>query len=520
MPPWLEQACNEKGVEFLDIRLSPLQFGRDLYIALRCSSLGLYRRIARHAVLPEEIRLEASILAANMRLHQQRMVNERGYRFESLDNSLVFVGQPPYDLSLLSAEGQFLRCNDFVERLRELCEGKNLYYKAHPSAGDYAEDERSELEKIVGKRFIPCQQNAYQILSTYDDAELVGISASLLQEAPWFDKCSHILFQPAVPLVNSGEEALEAYQQVHFQTFLSPSFWHQIFTPERTAPRLASLPVLLHHHARQTLDLWQEYSKVITWERPLQQESFARSGGAALRQRVNDLENAAAVHLPFRSEGIRRLKNSKLGQTAYVLGAGPSLNELDVRALLAAESFWCNRAYELEQLYPGLRFEPKYYVVSDPYVYEKHSGSIMDVRAGTKFFRGDVYRLATQKFPDELSNQAVVPFQMKNSPCMDEGYFSEDPALFVYRGFTVVLDAIQLAFYMGYERVYVGGVDLDYTQPYFFGETVKGNMPIRRAQKSFEIARQRFERQGRTLAKITRSPNLPLQYVSSSVLVV
>lgn len=517
IPPWLVRACTERGVGFLDIRPSPLRFGRDLYIALRCSDAELFRRIGAHVVIEEEIRLEASLLGANVRLHQRRMEDEQNYRFDDLDGALLFVGQAPYDASLLAPDGRSLRCSDFAERLQQLSKGRRLLHKAHPFALAFAQEERPALERITGQPVIPCQLSAYQILSTHDDIELVGISSGMLQEAPWFDKRSHVLFQPFVPLVAAGELTGDTYQQLHFQAFLSPAFWHQVLAPERPAPRFVALPTLAHHHARETLDQWWDYSKVITWERSLPYETFVRNGGAVLMQRVSELENASAVHLPLRSEGIERLKDSKLGQAAYVLGAGPSLNELDISSLLGRESFWCNRAYELERLAPGLRFIPKYYLVSDPLIFEKYAEGIMAVQATTKLFRGDVYRLASLKYPGEVERQGIIPFQMKNSPCMDEGYFSDDPSLFIYRGYTVVLDAIQLAFYMGYERVYVGGVDLDYSQPYFFGETIQGNMPTQRARSAFMVAKQHFEKNGRVLAKITHSPNLPLDYVEISV---
>jgi hypothetical protein len=290
MPPWLTQACIERGVDFIDMRPSPLRFGRDLYVALRCSNAELFRRIAAHVVMGEEVRLEASLLAANVRLHQRRLEGERNYRFQNLDGCLLFVGQAPYDASLLAPDGRSLRCSDFTEHLRQLCKGRRLLHKAHPFALEFGSEERGALEWITGQAVTPCQQSAYQILSTHDDVELVGISSGMLQEASWFNKRTHVLFQPFVPLATSDVFTSDAYQQIHFQAFISPSFWHQVLAPEREAPRLASLPSLSHHHARETLDQWWDYSKVITWERSLPYEAFMRNGGAELHRKIDILE--------------------------------------------------------------------------------------------------------------------------------------------------------------------------------------------------------------------------------------
>lgn len=213
-------------------------------------------------------------------------------------------------------------------------------------------------------------------------------------------------------------------------------------------------------------------------------------------------------------EKIRSLKNSKKGKTAYILGNGPSLNDLDVRTLLQKESFWCNRAWELTRKYPDLHFAPKYYFVADPQAFDQYPEDIMAVPAGIKFLRADVEQKARIAHAESLDRQNVITFPLTESPYMDEGYFSHDPAHAIFRGFTVVLNAAQFAFYMGYEKVLIGGVDLDYSQPYFFGERSAGDMPVDRAAESFRVARHFFEQHGRLLAKITASPKLPLEYVN------
>ena len=295
IPHWLARACTERGVEFLDLRLSPLRFGRDLYMALRCTSEILFDQIAAHSVCEEELRLEAALLGANVRMHRERLENERGFTFESLDGALLFVGQAPYDASLLAPDGRSLRCTDFADELRELCRGRRLLHKGHPFAPEFAQEECEALQYISGQASQPSQQNAYQILSCEDDVVLAGISSGMLQEAGRFDKTAHLLYQPFVPLAHPDEAATpNAYQQIHFQKLLSPAFWHQVLAPERPAPHLARLPPVAHNHARETFDHWWDYSKVMTWERAFPHEAFMRGGGAALRQRIEALESQLA----------------------------------------------------------------------------------------------------------------------------------------------------------------------------------------------------------------------------------
>ncbi|MDR0736389.1 MAG: hypothetical protein LBF51_06100 [Zoogloeaceae bacterium] len=60
---------------------------------------------------------------------------------------------------------------------------------------------------------------------------------------------------------------------------------------------------------------------------------------------------------------------------------------------------------------------------------------------------------AAAGYPEELAQMDnIVPYQYQEHAMMDEGDFAEDPSSIV-QGFTVLLDAVQLAFYMGYDRV-------------------------------------------------------------------
>src|SRR5262249_47172593 len=90
---------------------------------------------------------------------------------------------------------------------------------------------------------------------------------------------------------------------------------------------------------------------------------------------------------------------------------------------------------------------------------------------------------------------------------MDEGFFAEDATTGVYRGFTVLLDAAQIAFMMGCREVYVIGCDLDYHQAetHVYGtgpiEQQRLNvMPIPKVLAAMAVAARFFERHGRVFA--------------------
>jgi hypothetical protein len=294
MPPWLERACDQHGVSYLEMRASPLRFGRDLYVAVRTNRDDVARRLHERRVTDDELRLEAGLLRANVQMHRRLLESEGRHVFEDLDGVLLFIGQAPYDASLLAEHGHPCRADDFADRIVDACRGRRLMHKVHPFATQHADEQRGLLARITGQQPGACQQNAYQILSGDDAVTLIGISSGLLQEARWFDKDAVMLHRPYVDLMPFADGGGGAFQQVHFHHLLSPAFWHQLLAPAGPAPALAALPPLPHHHARETLDQWWDYSKVLTWERSLPYEAFVRSGGALLQQRVRALEGRLA----------------------------------------------------------------------------------------------------------------------------------------------------------------------------------------------------------------------------------
>lgn len=301
MPPWLSRLCERRGIAFLDIQCSPLKFGRDLYIAIRTGVAEYQARIAEARVRDEEIRLEAGTLIASIRMQQARFDAEGRYPLE-LDGSLIFIGQAPFDSSVVGDDGRPLRCGDYAERVLALSKNRRLLYKPHPMAPWFADEERRALEAIAGKNVPVCLHNAYQILCTADVVELAAISSGLLQEASYFGKRAHMLFRPRVPLAAPGYSAdRSTFQQVHFDDFVSPGFWHRLLTPGREPPIVNKLPAKQANQMRETVDFWWDYAKVMTWQRTLWLEAFERSGGGLLRSRIENLEKAA-----WPADGVQR----------------------------------------------------------------------------------------------------------------------------------------------------------------------------------------------------------------------
>jgi hypothetical protein len=113
---------------------------------------------------------------------------------------------------------------------------------------------------------------------------------------------------------------------------------------------------------------------------------------------------------------------------------------------------------------------------------------------GTRFYRQDVDALIDDRHASLQGR--VIPLAHHNSPGMDEGFFCTNLKQGLRRGYTVVLDAVQIAFYMGFTEVVISGCDLSYRgeQTHFYGtgayeRSRTNDMPVERVKKAFQIAR-------------------------------
>lgn len=150
---------------------------------------------------------------------------------------------------------------------------------------------------------------------------------------------------------------------------------------------------------------------------------------------------------------IKDFENIHAGEEAWIVGNGPSLNKMDLRFLNDKVNFCMNRIYLGEEKFG---FTPKYYTVEDVFVAEDTPDEINALNY-VKFLPKDLeYCLAGGE------NVCWVDFLRRY-----EGFpkFSADAESLIYWGSTVTYLAVQLAYYMGCDPIYLIGVDFDYEVP-------------------------------------------------------
>ena len=153
---------------------------------------------------------------------------------------------------------------------------------------------------------------------------------------------------------------------------------------------------------------------------------------------------------------LRALKRARRGRRCFVIGNGPSLARTDLSRLKSETTFATNGFF---LMMPELDWSPTYYVVEDHLVAEDRAAEITALSGTTKLFPAN---LAYALRPDEHT----IFFDHRPRKRYPLGFdFSFDADVNTYTGGTVTFTCIQLAAYLGFQEIYLIGVDAEYSIP-------------------------------------------------------
>ncbi|MZI95804.1 DUF115 domain-containing protein [Vibrio sp. CAIM 722] len=143
---------------------------------------------------------------------------------------------------------------------------------------------------------------------------------------------------------------------------------------------------------------------------------------------------------------LNRLKNLHKGKSCILIGNGPSVKYSDLDKINSSNSikFVFNRFHKA---YENIDFTPNYTVVIDPYFIRDFYDELLVNHRGCLLIGID------SKFPVSLRN---FYFRIKST---DPFEFSLNPLKYISTGASVVVSAIQLAYFMGMKDIYLYGID-------------------------------------------------------------
>jgi len=193
---------------------------------------------------------------------------------------------------------------------------------------------------------------------------------------------------------------------------------------------------------------------------PLTAPIYTPSDKYGVREREEGIAKARAIYDSFESEYkwklelIRELCQGY--ETCVIIGNGPSLNDTDLSFIETTPSFGANSIF---LKYDQLDFFPAFYVVEDHLVAEDRAATINQLNKSIHLFPTYLgYCL------DENANTVFYRHLPRKS--YPDGFdFSEDASTNTFTGCTVTFSSLQLAYFFGFTRILLVGVDHSYKIP-------------------------------------------------------
>lgn len=198
------------------------------------------------------------------------------------------------------------------------------------------------------------------------------------------------------------------------------------------------------------------------------------------------------------------LKDKYLGEPCLIIGNGKSLAHESNEFLSMIPSFGTNRIY--------MKFTPSFYVCVNPLVAEQ--------------YKHEIEMLKCPKFvTDRVNIPGAIPLHSNHIMA-----FSRNPEEYICEGYTVTYVCMQLAYFMGFQNIYLIGVDHDYKfsgepnqvltatgddpnhfDPAYFSGGHTWNAPdLAMSEKAYLMAKRVFEADHRSITNIGRDSKLEI----------
>lgn len=222
-------------------------------------------------------------------------------------------------------------------------------------------------------------------------------------------------------------------------------------------------------------------------------------------------ESAKAFLHPWRKESVRRLqgyKNIYAGERCFIIGNGPSLKKTNMRLIENEYTFGMNRIF---LMFPELGFKTSFLVSVNDLVVEQSVQEFQEV--DIPLFIS--WRARKWLEPKENLHYLYTTYTGKK--------FAKDVTGRLWEGATVTYSCLQLAFYMGFSKVILIGVDHSFAtkgepnktivsqgddpnhfHPKYFGRGFKWQLPdLDTSEVGYLMAKKTYLQAGREVVDAT-----------------
>ena len=154
--------------------------------------------------------------------------------------------------------------------------------------------------------------------------------------------------------------------------------------------------------------------------------------------------------------GLVKFKGLHNNRRCFLIGNGPSLKLEDLDKLYQYGDI-CFATNMIYKIFSKTKWRPDYYVASDMAVLEKYGEQIKQIDISCAFIGN-----RRTGFWDGFDDSKFHVFNDYRCLEMDIPSFSDDITYCVYSYYTVMYSCLQIAIYMGFNEIYLLGVDANY----------------------------------------------------------
>lgn len=182
-----------------------------------------------------------------------------------------------------------------------------------------------------------------------------------------------------------------------------------------------------------------------------------------LRNLEYNLKNKGFIKWNQNEIKLLKLKNSHIGESAFIIGNGPSLSIKDLDKL-HSKGIFCFAANRINLVFEKTQWRPNCYLALDRQIYRNNDPTVPEViKANIELYTFG--KEAYEGIPKTLKRDNILFFERKtNSYYSPINEFSNNALKYIVDGFTVTYAAMQLAYYMGFKNIYLLGCDCNYSR--------------------------------------------------------
>ncbi|MDR7239964.1 6-hydroxymethylpterin diphosphokinase MptE-like protein [Neobacillus drentensis] len=160
-------------------------------------------------------------------------------------------------------------------------------------------------------------------------------------------------------------------------------------------------------------------------------------------------------------EKLKNIKDKHKGERCFIVATGPSLAIEDLEKLTNEVTFGMN---SICLAFDETDWRPTYYGIQDENVFGRLEKQIESLDVECKFISNTIPKKVNLNLTE---NCYLFPMNMLNHNIPHKKYntkFSDDPFAAVYNGYSITYSLIQIAVYMGFEKIYLLGADCNYSK--------------------------------------------------------